>query len=78
MKIGDEVYIHGYVDEIRQDTIIIQNEGGYFGTVEKEIIPLHMSANGTLTITVDDATKVSRVLVQDNKHNGGLFYADSN
>ena len=78
MKIGDEVYIHGYIDEIRKDTVIIQNKGGYFGTVEEEIIPLHMSADGTLVITLDDATKVDRVLVQDNKHNGGLFYADSN
>ena len=37
MKIGDEVFIHGYIDEIRKDTIIIRNEGGYFGTVEEEI-----------------------------------------
>lgn len=37
MKIGDEIYVHGYIDEIRKDTIIIRNEGGYFGTVEKEI-----------------------------------------
>lgn len=37
MKIGDEVYIHGYIDEIRKDTIIIHNEGGYFGTVQEEI-----------------------------------------
>ena len=78
MKIGDEVYIHGYIDEIRKDTVIIQNKGGYFGTVEEEIIPLHMSADGTLVITLDDATGVGRVLVQDDKHNGGLFYADGN
>ena len=38
MKIGDEVYIHGYVDEIRKDCIIIRNDGGYFGTIEDEII----------------------------------------
>ena len=38
MKIGDEVYIHGYIDEIRKDTIIIHNEGGYFGTVPSEVI----------------------------------------
>ena len=37
MKIGDEVYVHGYVDEIRKDTIIIRNDGGYFGTIEEEI-----------------------------------------
>ena len=37
MRIGDEVYIHGYVDEIRKDTVIIRNDGGYFGTVKSEI-----------------------------------------
>ena len=37
LKIGDEVYIHGYVDEIRPGTIIIRNDGGYFGTIEDEI-----------------------------------------
>ncbi len=38
MKIGDEVYVHGYIDEIRKDTVIIKNDGGYFGTVPSEII----------------------------------------
>lgn len=38
MKIGDEVYIHGYIDEIRNDVIIIKNQGGYFGTVFNEVI----------------------------------------
>ena len=38
MKIGDEVYIHGYIDEIRKDTVIIKNDGGYFGTVPSEVI----------------------------------------
>lgn len=38
MKIGDEVFVHGYIDEIRKDCIIIRNDGGYFGTVEDEII----------------------------------------
>lgn len=37
MKIGEEVYIHGFIDEIRKDTIIIRNEGGYFGTVKEEV-----------------------------------------
>jgi len=41
VKIGQEVLIHGYVDEIRKDTIIIRNEGGYFGTVKSEIIYKH-------------------------------------
>lgn len=39
MKIGDEVYVHGYVDEIRNGTIIIRNEGGYFGTAPDEVMP---------------------------------------
>ena len=38
MKIGDRVYVHGYVDEIRKDCVIIHNDGGYFGTVKSEII----------------------------------------
>lgn len=38
MKIGDEVYIHGFIDEIRKDTIIIHNEGGYFGTIPEEVV----------------------------------------
>ena len=38
MKIGDEIYVHGYVDEIRKDTVIIRNEGGYFGTVPAEVM----------------------------------------
>jgi hypothetical protein len=38
MKIGDRVYVHGHVDEIRKDCVIIRNEGGYFGTVKSEIV----------------------------------------
>jgi hypothetical protein len=37
MKIGEEVLIHGYIDEIRKDIVIIRNEGGYFGAVPEEI-----------------------------------------
>lgn len=39
MKIGDAVCVHGYVDEIRNDVVIIRNQGGYFGTIESEIQP---------------------------------------
>ena len=39
MKIGDEVYVHGYVDEIRSDAVIIRNNGGYFGTARSEVRP---------------------------------------
>lgn len=38
MKIGDSVYVHGYVDEIRKDTVIIRNKGGYFGTDKSELV----------------------------------------
>lgn len=38
MKIGDEVYVHGFIDEIRNDVIIIRNDGGYFGTVPSEVV----------------------------------------
>ena len=38
MRIGDTVFVHGIVDEIRNDTVIIRNNGGYFGTVAGEII----------------------------------------
>lgn len=38
MKIGDKVYVRGCVDEIRQDTIIIRNNGGSFGTIPNEVV----------------------------------------
>ena len=38
MKIGDRVFVHGFVDEIRKGTIIIRNNGGYFGTIREEVI----------------------------------------
>lgn len=38
MKIGDRVFVHGYIDEIRKDTVIVRNDGGYFGTIPSEVI----------------------------------------
>lgn len=38
MRIGDEVYVRGTVDEIRGTTVIIKNKGGYFGTKKSEIV----------------------------------------
>lgn len=55
MKIGDEIYVHGYVDEMRQGVVIIRNEGGYFGTVSSEIKPRAISPK---TFTVDGITFV--------------------
>ena len=36
-KIGDRVFVRGYIDEIRKDTVIVRNDGGYFGTVLSEV-----------------------------------------
>lgn len=37
MKIGDRVYIIGYIDEIRKDVVIIRNDSGYFGTEKHNV-----------------------------------------
>lgn len=42
MKIGDSVFVFGYVDEIRKDTVIIRNKGGYFGTTPSEVIVVEL------------------------------------
>ena len=54
MKIGDEVYVHGYVDEIRKDVIIIRNDGGYFGTVSNEMFYYEEDRNGYGTMNTAD------------------------
>ena len=59
MKIGDRVYVHGYVDEIRKDTVIIRNEGGYFGTVKSEIVEAQKA---------EDEDIVSVIRCKDCKH----------
>lgn len=38
MKIGDRCFVHGYVNGIRNDVVIIRNSGGYFGTPKNEVI----------------------------------------
>lgn len=45
MKIGDRCFVHGYIDEIRKDTVIIKNSGGYFGTDPGEVITVYDSAH---------------------------------
>lgn len=45
MKIGDRVFVHGYIDEIRRDTVIVRNKGGYFGTDPGEVIVAYNSAH---------------------------------
>ena len=44
MKIGDRVFVRGYIDEIRKDTVIIRNAGGYFGTIPSEVITGELSS----------------------------------
>ena len=48
MHIGDEVFVHGYIDEIRNDTIIIRNVGGYFGTSRDEVFYYEDDGYGTM------------------------------
>ena len=49
MKIGDRVFVHGYIDEIRKDTVIIRNNGGYFGTIPSEVITGELPSAQPLT-----------------------------
>lgn len=66
MKIGDEVFVHGYVDEIRKDTVIIRNNGGYFGTTEDEVttmgtddLVIPMNGRSFVITTSGDALRIS-------------------
>lgn len=56
MKIGDEIMVHGFVDEIRQDTVIIRNSGGYFGTAASEVMPADepLQVTGKLPASEDE------------------------
>ena len=63
MKIGDEVFVHGYIDEIRKDTVIIRNNGGYFGTIPSEVITGERRKE---TITMDIKSKEQLRLEYDN------------
>lgn len=54
MHIGDEVFVHGYIDEIRNDVVIIRNEGGYFGTSDREIFYYEEDERGYGTMNEAD------------------------
>ena len=41
MKIGDRVFVSGYIDEIRKDTVIVRNDGGYSGSVKSTALHLY-------------------------------------
>ena len=44
--------------------------------IAEQTEPQTMLNDGTLVINVEDATKVGRVLVGDDKNRGGLYYLD--
>lgn len=44
--------------------------------VSTEAPKYELSEDGTLEVKVEDATKVGRVLISDDKHRGGLYYPD--
>lgn len=70
-RIGDEVYIHGYIDEIRKDVIIIRNEGGYFGTVPSEMLYYEEDRNGYGTMNTAD-TPQTETSTNDEKLQSGV------
>jgi hypothetical protein len=67
MKIGDEVYVHGYVDEIRNDVVIIRNEGGYFGTVPSEVFCYEEDRNGYGTMNSADTPQTDLLVKTPHK-----------
>ena len=75
MRIGDEVYVHGYIDEIRYDdtkrvsTIIIRNDGGYFGTVPSEI-----TADRKTEPTISKMEQVDEPKTQTETQNSNLTF----
>lgn len=73
-KIGQEVFIHGYVDEIRKDVIIIRNEGGYFGTVKEEI--LTDKQGGYVPVQAVERNKIDEI-IEKVKDESYLSYDDN-
>ena len=59
MKIGDRIYVRGYIDEIRKDTVIVRNDGGYFGTIPSEVITgeLPSAQPEPIKINIEDFNK---------------------
>ena len=72
MKIGDRVYVHGHVDEIRKDCVIIHNDGGYFGTVKSEIVEAQKAEDIVSVIRCKDC-KFSKAYYHGSESNLGMF-----
>lgn len=77
MKIGDEVYIHGYVDEIRPPAVIVRNDGGYFGTIASEV-KLAPAAKCVARITVDTEAIIKRIKEEYDLADGEWTEAEDN
>ena len=73
MKIGDEVYVHGFIDEIRQDTIIIRNDGGYFGTVPSEVADKEETLQNLTKPYKSDCISRQAALDAVNKNRDSVF-----
>lgn len=61
-----------------QEDVVAVIDVGLLERAIKSGTPLNILDDGTLTVTIEDYTKVKRVLVQDENNCGGLFYADCN
>ena len=68
MHIGDEVFVHGYIDEIRNDTIIIRNVGGYFGTSRDEVFYYEEDDRGYGTMNEADRKTEPQTDCKDCKY----------
>lgn len=67
--------------EVPDEVIKCIKDGMWCGShVAEEMIengiPLSISEDGTLTVNVEDGSKVSRVLVCGDNHIGGMYYPD--
>ena len=76
MKIGDEVFVHGYVDEIRKDCIIIRNDGGYFGTVPSELFYYEEDRNGYGTLNEADTPQTEDYDFRDEQEYNDRWQTD--
>ena len=63
---GQRGYIEGWFDE----------EDAEAFRIAIEALKCELSEDGTLEVKVEDATKIGRVLISDDKHRGGLYYPD--
>ena len=61
MKIGDRIFVRGYIDEIRKDTVIVRNDGGYFGTITSEVITGELPSSQAEIIRCKDCKWYGRV-----------------